>query len=55
MDVGGEKYSTTQSTLCSEPGFMLVSMFSGRHALKTDADGSYFIDTDGRHFRHVLN
>jgi len=43
--------------LCWRPCLagVLASMFSGRHALKTDADGSYFIDTDGRHFRHVLN
>ena len=34
---------------------MLAAMFSGRHALKTESDGSYFIDRDGTHFRHVLN
>jgi hypothetical protein len=31
-------------------------MFSGRFALAPDAaDGSYFLDRDGTHFRHVLN
>jgi hypothetical protein len=30
-------------------------MFSGRFQLNPDADGTYFIDRDGRHFHHVLN
>ena len=34
---------------------MLAAMFSGRHELKKEPDGSYFIDRDGIHFRHILN
>lgn len=34
---------------------MLSAMFSGRHALRQDDDGAYFIDRDGTHFRYVLN
>jgi hypothetical protein len=30
-------------------------MFSGRHQLKTESDGSHFIDRDGTHFRYILN
>ena len=30
-------------------------MFSGRHALEPQEDGSFFIDRDGTHFRHILN
>jgi hypothetical protein len=33
----------------------LEVMFSGRHELFPDADGAYFIDRDGAHFRHILN
>ena len=34
---------------------MLAVMFSGRHQLKRESDGSYFIDRDGTHFRYILN
>ena len=30
-------------------------MFSGRFNTKPSEDGSYFIDRDGTHFRHILN
>ena len=30
-------------------------MFSGQYELKREADGSYFLDRDGTHFRHILN
>ena len=36
-------------------GSMLHAMFSGRFDTKPDEDGSYFIDRDGTHFRHILN
>ena len=34
---------------------MLYAMFSGRFDTKPGEDGSYFIDRDGTHFRHILN
>ena len=34
---------------------MLAAMFSGRHEIKCESDGSYFIDRDGTYFRHILN
>ena len=30
-------------------------MFSGRHNIKTEEDGSIFIDRDGEHFKLILN
>ena len=36
-------------------GSMLHTMFSGRFDTKPSEDGSYFIDRDGTHFRHILN
>jgi len=57
LDVGGEKFSTSKSTLCSsfEPNSFFSSMFSGRHSLHKDSEDYYFIDRDGRHFRYILN
>ena len=57
LDVGGTRYSTSRSTLTKYPESMLGVMFSGRHDLETMkcSDGSFFIDRDGTHFRHILN
>ena len=57
VDVGGICYSTSRSTLTKYPESMLGIMFSGRHDLETMQckDGSFFIDRDGTHFRHILN
>ena len=57
LDVGGMHYSTSRSTLTKYPESMLAVMFSGRHDLETMQckDGSFFIDRDGTHFRHILN
>ena len=55
LNVGGSKYTTTLSTLTKYPDSMLGAMFSGRHALVPQEDGSYFIDRDGEVFSHVLS
>lgn len=55
LNVGGHKFTTTLSTLRKYPETMLGAMFSGRHSLIMDADGCYFIDRDGTHFRYILN
>ena len=34
---------------------MLAAMFSGRHNIKIEEDGTIFIDRDGTHFRYILN
>jgi len=54
LDVGGTKFSTSLTTLTSQPGSMLAAMFSGRYALKKDEDGSYFIDRNGQLFEPIL-
>ena len=48
-------FMTSTLTLTRDPDSMLAAMFSGRHALRQDDDGAYFIDRDGTHFRYVLN
>ena len=54
LDVGGTKYRTTLSTLTKYPDSMLGAMFSGRHDLPQQEDGSYFIDRDGEAFKYIL-
>ncbi|RUS21645.1 hypothetical protein BC937DRAFT_91991 [Endogone sp. FLAS-F59071] len=55
LNVGGYLFETSITTLTRDRQSMLAAMFSGRHALIAEADGSYFIDRDGTHFRLILN
>lgn len=56
LNIGGHRYTTTIQTLRNAPSPSLFSaMFSGRHTLKADETGAFFIDRDGRHFHDVLN
>ena len=55
LDIGGQQFTTSLLTLTKDPNSMLAAMFSGRHRLKVETDGSYFIDRDGTHFRYILN
>lgn len=56
LNVGGYQFTTTVTTLRNAPSPSLFNaMFSGRHALKPDKNGHYFIDRDGRHFHDILN
>ena len=54
LNVGGTLYTTTLSTLTKYPDSMLGAMFSGRHDLPQQEDGSYFIDRDGEVFKYIL-
>ena len=54
LNVGGTQYTTTLSTLTKYPDSMLGVMFSGRHDLPQQEDGSYFIDRDGEVFKYIL-
>ena len=55
LNIGGNYYSTSKSTLCSQRNSMLAATFSGYHKITKSEDGSYFIDADGKHFDIILN
>ena len=55
LDVGGQNFMTSTTTLTSDPNSLLGTMFSGLHPIRAEQDRSYFIDRDGTHFRYVLN
>ncbi|XP_060604331.1 uncharacterized protein LOC132757155 [Ruditapes philippinarum] len=55
LNVGGIMYATSTETLTKKKGSLLAMMFGGRHALKMERDGTYFIDRDGVNFRYILN
>ncbi|XP_028559130.2 BTB/POZ domain-containing protein KCTD11 [Podarcis muralis] len=55
LNVGGKLYSTTLDTLTRFPDSMLGAMFRGLQPALTDSCGNYFIDRDGKAFRHILN
>ncbi|XP_048373678.1 BTB/POZ domain-containing protein KCTD11 [Sphaerodactylus townsendi] len=55
LNVGGKFYSSTLDTLTRFPDSMLGAMFRGPHPALTDSCGNYFIDRDGKTFRHILN
>ena len=57
LNVGGQRLSTTRSTLCQVEGSLLASMFSGRweDSLKRDKDGAVFFDFNPQHFALILD
>ena len=55
LNIGGHKFTTSLQTLRSDNSSMLGVMFSGRHPIIKQGDGSIFIDRDGRHFHVILN
>jgi hypothetical protein len=55
LNVGGHRFETSLQTLTSVPATYFASLFSGRYELDLDAEGTYSIDRDGSHFRHILN
>ena len=56
LNVGGQKFTTTRSTLCQVEGSLLSSMFSGRweDGLKRDQDGAVFFDFNPQYFGYIL-
>ena len=55
LNVGGHKFTTSLQMLQSNPNSMLGVMFSGRHPVIKQDDGSIFIDRDGMLFHMILN
>nr|XP_006628143.2 PREDICTED: BTB/POZ domain-containing protein KCTD21 [Lepisosteus oculatus] len=55
LNVGGRLYTTSLATLTRFPDSVLGAMFKGRLPVRKDQQGHFFIDRDGKTFRHILN
>mmetsp|Transcript_6452 Transcript_6452/g.7005 ORF Transcript_6452/g.7005 Transcript_6452/m.7005 type:complete len:206 (+) Transcript_6452:98-715(+) len=56
LNVGGQLFTTTSTTLKAVSNSMLSAMFSGRFKLEKDTStNSVFIDRDPTYFHHILN
>ena len=55
LNVRGTPFTTFLQTMLAEPDLKLGRMFSGRHIIETQKDGSIFIDRDATHFGIILN
>ncbi|KAI8339999.1 hypothetical protein BC941DRAFT_419151 [Chlamydoabsidia padenii] len=55
LNVGGDIFETSLKTLKRDQTSLLAVMFSGKHPIEPDSEGSYFIDRDPTHFRLILN
>jgi hypothetical protein len=57
LNVGGQKFTSTRSTLCQVEGSLLAIMFSGRweRGLKRDEDGAVFFDVNPQYFGYILD
>jgi hypothetical protein len=57
LNIGGQKFTSTRSTLCQVEGSLLATMFSGRweDGLKRDEDGAVFFDVNPQYFGYVLD
>jgi hypothetical protein len=49
LDIGGQKFTTTLTTLTRFPDTMIGAMISGRHALKMAKFRAFLTDRDDRH------
>lgn len=55
LNVGGQLYTTSLTTLLRDPDSLLAALFSGRQRILRDSRGRFFIDRDGVLFRFVLD
>ena len=57
INVGGQIFTTTRATLCSQPGSMLARMFAAESPFQEfaqDDDERIYLDRDPEAFEHVL-
>ncbi|KAM9319298.1 BTB/POZ domain-containing protein KCTD14 [Gastrophryne carolinensis] len=54
LNIGGDIYTTTLGTLKKYQTSKLYEMFNGQPKLRTDSEGRYFIDRDGKYFKYIL-
>jgi hypothetical protein len=54
LNIGGFRFETSVQTMRRVPHTFFDAYFSGRYAQDVCADGSIFVDRDGKHFGHVL-
>ena len=55
LNVGGQLYTTSLTTLLRDPESLIAAMFSGRQRILRDSRGRFFIDRDGQLFRYILD
>jgi len=55
LNIGGEQYTTSRTTLMRYPDSMLGKMLGGKMRTSIDEHGCFFIDRDGAMFRYILN
>ena len=55
LNVGGQLFDTSIETFKNYGPNLFTQMLSREDNVKKSADGSYFFDRDGFHFRHILN
>jgi len=55
LNVGGQLFETSIETFKKYGPNLFTQLFSGEGNVKQSADGCYFFDRDGVHFRHILN
>ncbi|XP_069615457.1 BTB/POZ domain-containing protein KCTD14 [Ranitomeya imitator] len=55
LNIGGDIYTTTVGTLKKYQESKLFEMFNGLPKLRTDVEGRYFIDREGKYFRYILD
>ena len=54
LNIGGQRFETSQATLLKVPRSFFSRLLSGAVQVSRDSDGAYFIDREGLLFHHIL-